>query len=57
VGVDWTKTIAATWQARQETLKAAAFRSFSLSLSFYPIMQDAYFAIVDMLFRDVNIND
>ena len=57
MGIDWTKTIAATWQARQETLKAAAFRSFSLSLSFYPIMQDAYFAIVDMLFRDVNIND
>ena len=30
---------------------------FGLSLSFYPITQHAYFAIADMLFRDVNIND
>jgi len=30
---------------------------FGLSLSFYPITQDAYFAIVDMLFRDVKIDD
>jgi len=30
---------------------------FGLSLSFYPITQDEYFAIVDMLFRDIDIDD
>lgn len=30
---------------------------FGLALSFYPITQDAYFAIVDMLFSDIDIED
>ncbi|MEE9444405.1 MAG: DUF815 domain-containing protein, partial [Cocleimonas sp.] len=30
---------------------------FGLALSFYPITQDEYFAIVDMLFSDVVIDD
>jgi len=30
---------------------------FGLALSFYPITQDEYFTIVDMLFRDVDIDD
>lgn len=30
---------------------------FGLSLSFYPITQDEYFAIVDMLFEDIEIED
>ena len=30
---------------------------FGLTLSFYPITQDEYFAIVDMLFIDINVGD
>jgi predicted AAA+ superfamily ATPase len=30
---------------------------FGLALSFYPITQDQYFAIVDMLFEDIKIQD